>query len=376
MLEPSDVEARIEELRRNFENLHQAHEAVLKAKRQIEHLTPWSRTAASTRAGRGYRGAARRPRRLSAYFASHKARSRRAPDPTGGRDRDARQALGAAARRDLRAPPPGGRSQGRHRRARRPAPRGHRARGRGPRDERDRRRPSTPLPGLRRAPGDPLARDDSSFHRRARRRRPCSRASSARSRSGCASRPTGRSTCGTQEAGRRDRGRDRLAARAPEQHPAESLAIRRSSPPRSHRRGRACPSRRADPGRRARGRVGGGDRALLHGFALSLSSPTPLHPVARYVDRTHLKVAWFTSGSGPPSGSPRRACPTALARAQAAAEARQRLLRLARGAPCEQFDYVCCESLDELRRLPSAITRRSDQVRGPAPREGRPPRAR
>jgi uncharacterized protein YPO0396 len=40
MLESADMEGRIDALRRNFDNLNRAHEAVLKAKRQIERLTP------------------------------------------------------------------------------------------------------------------------------------------------------------------------------------------------------------------------------------------------------------------------------------------------------------------------------------------------
>ncbi len=40
MLEPGDIQPRIQELRQNFENLNRTHEAVLKAKRQIENLTP------------------------------------------------------------------------------------------------------------------------------------------------------------------------------------------------------------------------------------------------------------------------------------------------------------------------------------------------
>lgn len=40
MLEAADMESRIDALRRNFDNLNRAHEAVLKAKRQIERLTP------------------------------------------------------------------------------------------------------------------------------------------------------------------------------------------------------------------------------------------------------------------------------------------------------------------------------------------------
>lgn len=40
MLEKSDVKERIDELKRNFENLTRAHEAVLKAKRQMQELKP------------------------------------------------------------------------------------------------------------------------------------------------------------------------------------------------------------------------------------------------------------------------------------------------------------------------------------------------
>jgi len=40
MLESADMDNRIDALRRNFDNLNRAHEAVLKAKRQIERLTP------------------------------------------------------------------------------------------------------------------------------------------------------------------------------------------------------------------------------------------------------------------------------------------------------------------------------------------------
>jgi uncharacterized protein YPO0396 len=40
MLEKTDVKEKIVELRRNFENLTQSHEAILKAKRQLQHLEP------------------------------------------------------------------------------------------------------------------------------------------------------------------------------------------------------------------------------------------------------------------------------------------------------------------------------------------------
>lgn len=45
MIEKSDVKERIDELRRNFENLTRAHEAVLKAKRQQAELTPLVKNA-------------------------------------------------------------------------------------------------------------------------------------------------------------------------------------------------------------------------------------------------------------------------------------------------------------------------------------------
>jgi uncharacterized protein YPO0396 len=40
MLESTDVEERVEELSRQFDNLNRAHEAVLKARQQIEKLSP------------------------------------------------------------------------------------------------------------------------------------------------------------------------------------------------------------------------------------------------------------------------------------------------------------------------------------------------
>ena len=40
MLESTDVEERVEELSHQFDNLNRAHEAVLKARQQIEKLFP------------------------------------------------------------------------------------------------------------------------------------------------------------------------------------------------------------------------------------------------------------------------------------------------------------------------------------------------
>lgn len=77
MLEKSNVEARIEELRRNFENLNRAHEAVLKATKQIERLKPIVEKGrkhhdiqTSSTDKRCCRSA------LSAYFAQHEAEMR------------------------------------------------------------------------------------------------------------------------------------------------------------------------------------------------------------------------------------------------------------------------------------------------------------
>lgn len=61
MLEAADMETRIEALRRNFDNLNRAHEAVLKAKRQIERLTPLATD------GKRYRELAEEIRDLRAY---------------------------------------------------------------------------------------------------------------------------------------------------------------------------------------------------------------------------------------------------------------------------------------------------------------------
>lgn len=73
MLDEGEVESRIEELRRNFDNLNRAHEAVLKAKEQIRHLGPlvedglgYRKLSASVDELRLCREA------LTAYFARHK----------------------------------------------------------------------------------------------------------------------------------------------------------------------------------------------------------------------------------------------------------------------------------------------------------------
>ena len=73
MLEKTDMEARITELRRNFDNLNQAHESVLKAKARVEQLTPLVRDC------RRYAKLAEEGARLRAcreglypYFYSHK----------------------------------------------------------------------------------------------------------------------------------------------------------------------------------------------------------------------------------------------------------------------------------------------------------------
>lgn len=74
MLEAGDAESRIDELRRNFDNLNRAHEAVRKAKHQIEQLTPlvedgqrYQELHEAVQALRQCREA------LVAYFAQHKA---------------------------------------------------------------------------------------------------------------------------------------------------------------------------------------------------------------------------------------------------------------------------------------------------------------
>jgi uncharacterized protein YPO0396 len=98
---------------------------------------------------------------------------------------------------------------------------------------------------------------------------------------------------------------------------------------------------------------------LLHGFGLSLLVPERLYPhAARYVDITQLRGRLIYYRASELSGAARVSAsdPRSLARK----------LRLKPDSPyygwlereiAERFDYVCCDTLEDFRRQPFAITR-------------------
>lgn len=74
MLEPDDTDDRIRALIGNFENLNHAHDAVVRARDQIERLAPIAADGERLEAQESYVGALRRAREaLAAYFAGHRA---------------------------------------------------------------------------------------------------------------------------------------------------------------------------------------------------------------------------------------------------------------------------------------------------------------
>jgi len=97
---------------------------------------------------------------------------------------------------------------------------------------------------------------------------------------------------------------------------------------------------------------------LLHNFGLSLLVPEAHYAaVARYVERTYLRgrLVYFRVRAGEAPARRRAVDPRAVARK----------LRISPDSPfyawlegwlTEHFDHVCCEDLDDFRRLPRAIT--------------------
>jgi len=74
MIEKSNVKEKIEELKRNYENLTRSHEAVLKAKKQVEELRPLDRDAGAFEAvSEEIKGLQGSLEALPAFFASQKA---------------------------------------------------------------------------------------------------------------------------------------------------------------------------------------------------------------------------------------------------------------------------------------------------------------
>ena len=97
---------------------------------------------------------------------------------------------------------------------------------------------------------------------------------------------------------------------------------------------------------------------LLHGFALSLLVPDALYAqVSHYVDATHLRgrLVFLRVRNEPARSAPRATSPGAVAR-KLSIKPDSAFYTFLEHALAEQFDHVCCESLDDFRRLPKAIT--------------------
>lgn len=118
---------------------------------------------------------------------------------------------------------------------------------------------------------------------------------------------------------------------------------------------------RVDP---SAGEWEGAIERLLHNFALSLLVPEHLYnEVSHYVDRTQLRgrLVYFRIREGDAGKS----------LPEPAADALVRKLRIKPDSPCyawlehqlqERFDYRCCDDLEQFRRLPRAVTR-SGQIK-------------
>lgn len=98
---------------------------------------------------------------------------------------------------------------------------------------------------------------------------------------------------------------------------------------------------------------------LMHGLGLSLLVPESLYPqVSHYVDRTHLhgRLVYLRVREETARPSTRVTAPQSVARKLAIKPDSGFYAFLERELR-EHFDHVCCEELDELGRLPRAITR-------------------
>jgi uncharacterized protein YPO0396 len=98
---------------------------------------------------------------------------------------------------------------------------------------------------------------------------------------------------------------------------------------------------------------------LLHGFALSLLVPEALYAqVSHYVDRTHLRgrLVFLRVREEAARRPLRTTSPECVARKLSIKRDSGFYTFLEREL-AEQFDHVCCEDMDDFRRLPKAVTR-------------------
>lgn len=98
---------------------------------------------------------------------------------------------------------------------------------------------------------------------------------------------------------------------------------------------------------------------LLRGFGLSLLVPETMYAhVSHYVDRTHLqgRIVYLRVPEQMPRPSGRSASPNSVVRKVAIKPDSASYVFLEREL-AEHFDYACCDGLEEFRRLPRAVTR-------------------
>jgi uncharacterized protein YPO0396 len=98
---------------------------------------------------------------------------------------------------------------------------------------------------------------------------------------------------------------------------------------------------------------------LLHGFALSLLVPDTLYAqVSHYVDATHLRGRLVFLRVRDEAGAPSvRSVSSQAVTRKLAIKPESAFYKFLERALADQFDHVCCEAMEEFRRLPKAITR-------------------
>ena len=97
---------------------------------------------------------------------------------------------------------------------------------------------------------------------------------------------------------------------------------------------------------------------LLHGFALNLLVPESLYAqVSHYVDRTHLRgrLVYLRVRHEASRAAARSVSSQSVVR-KLAIKPDSGFYTFLERELAEQFDYACCESLEEFRRLPRALT--------------------
>ena len=98
---------------------------------------------------------------------------------------------------------------------------------------------------------------------------------------------------------------------------------------------------------------------LLHGFALNLLVPESLYAqVNHYVDHTHLRgrLVYLRVRDEASRGTAKMVSPNSVVR-KLSIKPDSGFYGFLERVLAEQFDYACCETLEEFRRLPRALTR-------------------